>query len=137
MNRIRAFISFAAEDARGRDLFVGQGKHPDTPWEIADWSLHEPFSERWKTQTRARIVRCHTVIQLVGRKTYLADGAIWEVNCAIREGIPTFGVWISQDLRGPVPSCFGTSNIIDWTWEGIGSMIRKAYLMRRGSRNYF
>ncbi len=55
MKKVRAFISFAAEDDRIRDLFIGQGKLPDTPWNIADWSLHEPFSEKWKTQTRPRM----------------------------------------------------------------------------------
>jgi hypothetical protein len=45
--QLRAFISFAVEDARIRDLFAGQGKYSDTPWEIAVWSLHIPFSEKW------------------------------------------------------------------------------------------
>ena len=124
--KVRAFVSFAVEDGSARDLFIGQGKHPDTPWEIADWSLHEPFSEKWKTQARARIRRCAVVIQLVGAKTYQADGAIWEVECAKQEGIPAFGVWTSKTNRGSVPSCFKPNNIIDWTWDGVGQMIKKA-----------
>lgn len=126
MSKVRAFISFAKEDDRIRDLFVGQGRHPDNTWAIADWSLHEPFSEKWKTQTRPRIKQCHVVIQLVGLKTYKAEGAIWEVECAKQEGVPAFGVWISKTEHGPVPSCFKPNNIIDWTWEGIDAMIRKA-----------
>jgi len=105
MAKCRAFISFAAEDAWARDLFVGQGKHPDTPWEIADWSLHEPFTERWRTQTRPRIRRCDVVIQLVGKQTWKADGAIWEVNCAKEDGVPAFGIWISQTEHGAIPNC--------------------------------
>ncbi len=126
MAKARAFISFAKEDERIRDLFVGQGKNPNNPWEIADWSLHEPFSEKWKTQTRPRIRRCDVVIQLVGAQTYKADGAIWEVECAKQEGVPAFGVWISSTNHGPVPSCFTANNIIDWTWDGVAEMIRKA-----------
>ena len=122
----RAFISFAAEDANARDLFVGQGKHPATPWEIVDFSLHEPFTERWKTQTRPRIKSCDVVIQLVGLNTHKADGAIWEVKCGLEEGIKAFGVWISKTQRGPVPSCFQANNIIDWTWDGVAEMITKA-----------
>ncbi len=79
--RVRAFISFAAEDERIRDLFVGQGKLTETPWEIADWSIHEPFTEKWKTQARERIRRTDVVIMLVGKNTWAAEGAIWEVNC--------------------------------------------------------
>ena len=126
MGKLWAVISFVSEVARISDLFIGQGKHSDTPWEIADWSLHIAFSERWKTQTRARIKRCHAVIQLVGATTYLADGAIWEVECAKQEGIPAFGVWISSPPRPPIPSCFKRSNMIAWTWDGIAEMIEQA-----------
>lgn len=126
MNKVRTFISFSAEDDRIRDLFVNQGKHPDNPWSIADWSLHEPFSEKWKTQTRPRISTCNVAIQLVGLKTYQAEGAIWEIECAKQEGVPAFGVWISKTDRGPIPSCFKANNIIDWTWDGVAQMIRRA-----------
>jgi len=126
MKKVRAFISFAAEDDRIRDLFIGQGKLPDTPWNIADWSLHEPFAEKWKTQARARSKGCDVAIQLVGLKTYLAQGAIWEIGCALQEGVPVFGVWISKTDRGSIPSCFKANNIIDWTWDGVAEMIRKA-----------
>lgn len=125
MSKLRAFISFAAEDARIRDLFIGQGKHSDTPWQIADWSLRLPFDAKWKTQTRSRIKRCHVVIQLIGATTFLAEGAIWEVECAKQEGIPAFGVWISRPPRPPIPSCFKRNNIIPWTWDGIADMIDK------------
>ncbi len=111
MKKVRAFISL---------------KLPDTPWNIADWSLHEPFSEKWKTQTRPRIKGCDVAIQLVGLKTYLAQGAIWEIGCALQEGVPVFGVWISKTDRGSIPSCFKANNIIDWTWDGVAEMIRKA-----------
>jgi hypothetical protein len=126
MAKIPAFISFAAEDVRIRDLFVGQGRHEDTPWEITDWSAYDPFDEKWKTQMRPRIKRCHVLILLVGKTTYAAEGAIWEVNCGLQEGVPAFGVWISKSDRGPIPQCFKAENVIDWTWEGVGGMIRKA-----------
>jgi hypothetical protein len=125
MSKMRCFISFASEDARIRDLFVGQGKHPDSPWEIADWSLHEPFSEKWKTQTRPRIKQCDVIIQLIGQYTFKAEGAIWEVECGKQEGIPSFGIWINKDAHGPVPSCFKANSIIDWTWPGVAAMINK------------
>jgi hypothetical protein len=124
--RVEAFISFAAEDAFARDLFVGQSKHPDTPWNIKDASLHEPFSSKWKTKTRPRITACDVLILLVGPTTHRANGALWEVNCATSEGVPTFGVWISTNNRGPVPPCIQSHEIIDWKWDEIGRLIRKA-----------
>src|SRR5690349_15101892 len=103
MTKVPTFISFAAEDARIRDLFVGQGRHPDTPWEIIDWSAHEPFGERWKTQMRPRIARCTVLVLLIGQNTYASEGALWEVSCARQEGLPTFGVWISKSSPAPLP----------------------------------
>jgi hypothetical protein len=126
MQKTPTFISFAAEDSRIRDLFVGQGKHSDTPWEITDWSAHEAFDERWKTQMRSRIKRCRVVIMLIGKMTYQAEGAIWEVKCGFEEGIAAFGVWISKTERGPVPPCLNPNSIIEWTWAGVGEMIAKA-----------
>ncbi len=70
------------------------------------------------------------VIQLVGLNTHRAEGAIWEVNCGFEEGLRAFGVWISKTSRGPIPSCFKANNIIDWTWDGVGEMIRKATTSR-------
>lgn len=124
--KVKAFISFAAEDARIRDLFVGQGKLPETPWEISDYSIHEPFSERWKTQAREKIRRSEIVIMLVGKETWRADGAIWEVNCGFEEEKKAFGVHISKDDKGRVPSCFTEKNVIEWSWDGIADMIRRA-----------
>jgi hypothetical protein len=133
--KIPAFTSFAAEDARIRDLFVGQGRHPDTPWEIVDYSLHEPFSEKWKTQTRPRIARCKVVILLIGPTTFQAEGALWEVKCGFEEGVPCFGVWISQTNRGPLPQCLRPENVISWGWSDIGAMIRKAAEMHASMNN--
>lgn len=130
----RAFISFAAEDARARDLFVGQGRHRKTPWNLEDASLHEPFSERWKTQAREHIRRCDVVIQLIGKATHRADGAIWEVNCARDESVPVFGIWISQDGPHTRPSCFEKDDVIPWTWERIQARLETALKERRAQR---
>ena len=126
MAKARVFISFAAEDAWARDMFVGQSRHPDTPWEIVDLSLHEAFSERWKTQTRPRIKGCDVAIQLIGSETHLADGAIWEVECAKQEGVPAFGVWIDKSNKGRIPSCFATNDVIEWTWNGVARLVNQA-----------
>lgn len=130
----RAFISFAVEDARIRDLFVGQARHKKVPWNFEDASLHEPFSEKWKTQARERINRCDVVIQLIGENTHRAEGAIWEVECARQENVSTFGVWISKDGPHKRPRCFGTDDVIPWTWGGVQTRLDKALETRRGSK---
>jgi hypothetical protein len=122
----RAFISFAAEDAQARDLFVGQGRHPDTPWEIADFSLHEPFENAWKTKTKPRIKGCDVVIVLIGKGTHQAQGALWEIETAKELAVPVFGVHISKDDKGKLPGCMFGTPVIHWTWEGIAKQIKKA-----------
>lgn len=46
----RAFISFDFDhNEREKNLFVGQGKHPDMSWEIADWSSKEALAQsKWE-----------------------------------------------------------------------------------------
>ena len=131
MPKLPAFVSFAAEDARIRDLFVGQSRHPDTEWEIIDWSLHRPFDERWKTQTRPRIVRSGVVVVLIGPGTHRAEGAIWEINCAKAAGVPVFGVWINRTKRGRIPPGLTVNNIINWSHAGIKRRMQTAARLRR------
>ncbi len=128
--KIPAFISFAFEDIRIRDLFVGQSRHSETPWDIADHSAHEPFTENWRSQMRRRIARSDVVIQLIGRDTHQAEGAIWEVQAALELGIPAFGIWVSKQDRGPLPRCFRPEHVIDWNWESIAQMIRTSASLR-------
>jgi hypothetical protein len=124
--KTRAFISFAAEDAQARDLFVGQGRHPGTPWEISDFSLHEPFENAWKTKTRPRIKGCDVVIVLIGKGTHQAQGALWEIGTAKELGVPVFGVHISKDDKGKLPGCMFGLPVVHWTWAGIARQIKKA-----------
>jgi hypothetical protein len=125
MAKVRTFISFAAEDKKYRDFLVGQAKNTDSPIEIADWSVQEPFDEKWKTQCRQRIKKTQLMIMLVGKQTYKAEGACWEVNTAKEEGIPVFGIHINKDDKGTIPKELLGSPVIEWTWDGIANMVRK------------
>lgn len=126
-----AFISFAAEDATYRTYLVGQSKHPESRFKINDKSLREPFSNAWKTQTREIIRASDMLILMIGRDTYRAEGAIWEVETALAEGVPVFGVQINKSLKGRVPACMRTQPVIAWTHKGIAREIRKATRKRR------
>lgn len=126
MAKARAFISFDFDnDANYRDFLIGQAKNPNSPIEIDDWSLKYPFDEKWKTQCRERIKRTDIVIMLVGKNTYRAQGAIWEVQCAKDEGIPVFGVYINKDDKGTIPSSLTGSAVIEWTWDGIAKKVKE------------
>lgn len=126
MSKKRAFVSFDYDnDVRYRDLLIGQSKNPISPIKIYDWSLRYAFDSRWKTQCRDRIKRTHVLIQLIGKKTYEADGAVWEVKCAKEENIPVFGVYVNKSDKGRIPSSLNGSTTIEWTWAGIADMVNK------------
>ncbi len=94
----RIFISFAIEDEWARDYLVGQ---------------------KWKTQCRERVRGCDGVIALLSKKTRNADGARWEMQCAVEEGVPIIGVHIHADDKGAIPPELAGKRVIEWTWPGI------------------
>ena len=56
MAKVRAFISFDYDNDKSiKELLVGQSKHSDTPFEIADWSVKEHLTGDWKEKVRQRI----------------------------------------------------------------------------------
>jgi len=49
----RIFISFAVpKDTYARDFLVGQARNAKTPFEFADMSVKEPWSDSWKDRCR-------------------------------------------------------------------------------------
>ena len=121
----RVFISFAAEDIRYRDFLVGQMRLQDSPIEFMDFSVKEPWDEKWKTNCRTRICGCDGFIALLSKKTWNAVGARWEMRCADEEGVPMLGVHIHADDKGAIPPELVGHKVIEWTWDGI-----KAFLNR-------
>ncbi len=115
----RIFISFAIEDRWARDYLVGQKRNPRSPFDFTDMSVKEPWSRRWKTQCRERVRGCDGVIALLSKNTRDADGARWEMQCAIEEGIPIIGVHIHADDKGAIPPELASKRVIEWTWPGI------------------
>lgn len=115
----RIFTSFAIEDVRIRDLFVGQTRHERVPYELVDMSVKKPWSSEWKTRCRTKIKGCDGVVVLISQHLKNADGAIWEINCAKEEGIPILGVYMtgcnildaSNDMNG--------IKKVTWTWANI------------------
>jgi hypothetical protein len=120
----RIFISFAKEDIRYRGFLVGQARNNDTPFEFEDMSLAEPFDSKWKTRCREKIRRCHGFIALLSKKTWRADGARWEMQCAAEEGITAIGVHIHADDKGAVPPEL-KGRVMEWHWDNIANFIKR------------
>lgn len=119
----RIFISFAIEDVRSRDFLVGQARHEGSPFEFVDMSVKEPWDSSWKTRCRTRIKGCDGMIALLSKNTAKAEGAIWELKCAVEEGIPVLPVHIYKDNKGPVPAVLSGTPDIEWGWNSIAAFI--------------
>src|SRR6266481_3548792 len=72
----RAFASFDYDnDSALRDFLFGQSKHPDTNFEMHDWSVKEPFAQsNWKERVRTRIRASDLVVVICGERTNKATG---------------------------------------------------------------
>ncbi len=91
MSKKRAFISFDFDhDKKLRDFMAAQAKNPNSPFEMADWSMKEAAPQRnWEDKAEARIKRSEIVIVMVGKYTHRAAGVLKEVGMARRNGIPS------------------------------------------------
>ena len=121
----RAFISFDFDhDEDLRTLLVGQARHPDTPFEIADWSVRQPFPGNWRERVRERIRQTDLTIVLCGFYTHTATGVATELDITRHEGKPYFLLAGRSDGACTKPSnAYGTDKIYKWTWDNLKALI--------------
>jgi antiphage defense system Thoeris ThsB-like protein len=121
----RAFISFDFDhDEDLRNLLAGQAKHPDTPFDMQDWSVKEPMTGDWKEKVRARIRRADLTIIICGQYTNLAAGVATELSIARSEGKPYFLLWGRADKTCTKPSsAYDTDKMYNWTWDNLKALI--------------
>ena len=119
----RAFISFDYDnDARLKDLLVGQAKHPDTPFKIADWSI-KTASPTWKVEARRRIKSAGLVIVLCGKSTHPAVGVAEELRIAKEENIPYFLLAGHDGARKPATAT-SSDKLYKWTWDNLKALVK-------------
>ena len=115
----RAFISFQVEDRWARDFLVGHARNKNNSIEFVDYSVHEPFDEKWKTNCRARIGMTKGTIVLVGPMSWASDAVLWEIAETSRQGHSMFGIQINSDKTHAVPTGLSTSRVIRWDFDAI------------------
>jgi hypothetical protein len=113
----RAFIAFDYDhDEFLRTALVGQSKHPDTDFDIADWSVKEPFAERdWEKKVRTRIKQVNLVIVICGEHTHTATGVATEY----------FLLWGYSGKTCYKPTtALDTDKIYKWEWDILKKLVR-------------
>jgi MTH538 TIR-like domain (DUF1863) len=112
----RAFISFQMEDKWAREFLVEHAHNENNDIEFNDWSVHEPFNEKWKTNCRARIARTKGTIVLVGPATWKSEAVLWEIAETCRQRHPMFGIQINSDKTHHIPEGLPQSKVIRWNF---------------------
>ena len=122
----RVFTAFDYDhDEFLRTALVGQSRHEDTPFEICDWSVKEPFTGDWKKKVRERIKKCGQMIVICGEHTHEATGVATELTIAQEESLPYFLLWGYADKTCYKPaSAKATDKIYKWTWDNLKALIK-------------
>lgn len=124
----RAFISFDFDhDEELRNALVGQARNPDSPFNIADWSVQEAFTGNWKEKVRGRIRRTDLTIVICGEHTHSANGVSAELTITREEGNPYFLLKGRPNKTCPKPAmALRSDKIYKWTWENLKKLIAGA-----------
>lgn len=125
MAKKRAFISFDFDhDEDLRNLLVGQAKNPDSPFDIADWSVKEPLTGNWKEKVRERIRKTDLTIVICGEWTHTATGVAEELRITREEGKPYFLLWGRSDKKCTKPkTALDSDKMYKWTWDNLKKLI--------------
>jgi hypothetical protein len=128
MAKARVFTSFDFDhDEDLRNLLVGQAKNPDSPFEMADWSVKDPLTGNWKEKVRTRIRSVDQVIVLCGQFTHAASGVAIELTIAREEKKPYFLLHGRKDKTCTKPtSALSSDKVYDWTWDNLKRLIAGA-----------
>lgn len=123
MIKKKVFISFDFDnDEFLRNALVGQSKHYDSPFEIEDWSVKEPWNERdWKSKCLAKIKRTSLMIVMVGTRTHLCSGVQAEIQMAKEANVPVVGIEGYKDKNCPRPD--GLEGYYNWTWDNLKNLV--------------
>ena len=125
MAKKRVFISFDYDnDAVLKDFLVGQSKLPDSPFELADWSIKDSIAGNWETKAASRINAVDVVAVICGQNTNTATGVSAEVRIAQEQGIPYFLLSGYKDKTPVKPtSAKSTDQVYKWTWDNLKVLI--------------
>ncbi len=125
MAKSRVFTSFDYDhDDDLRTMLVGQSINPDTPFELADWSVKEAMTGDWKTKVRSRIRSVDQVVVMCGESTHTATGVSVELTIAREEKKPYFLLAGRKSKTCTRPTAaLAADKMYDWTWDNLKLLI--------------
>jgi DNA-directed RNA polymerase subunit L len=123
----RVFISFHIDDEAQVNLLRHQAKTSDQ-LEFTDYSVKEPFDEKWKTQCTERIRQSTIVVVAIGENTHQREAVDWEISKAHELGKPVIGMRISSDKNHKIPKAMveNGDRVVPWKLETVQSELDRA-----------
>ena len=115
------FISFHVEDESQVRFFTTQAKQENTQIEFRDYSVKEPFDEKWRANVRDRISQTSATIVMIGPETASRPAVNFEIEESYRQGKPVIGVRIYKDESHPIPDAMkrNKAHVINWVLADI------------------
>lgn len=112
------FISFDVDEDKPQVRLLGsQAKNDRFPFSFRDYSVKEPFEEKWKQRVREKIAQTSAVIVAIGEKTHESDAVDWEIREAHRQGKKVIGVRLHKDENHKVPKAMKENGDRVVTWN--------------------
>jgi DNA-directed RNA polymerase subunit L len=99
----RVFISFHIDDEAQVNFLRYQAKNSDK-LEFTDYSVKEPFDDKWKTRCTERIRQSTVVVIAIGEHTHEREAVLWEIRKAHELGKPVIGMRIHGDKNHKIPA---------------------------------
>ena len=121
----KAYICFDYDnDYELKECLVGQAKNPDSPFEIADESIKQEISSKWKYYARQKIRKADVVIVICGKHTDTASGVAAELTIAQEEGKSYFLLCGRKDGNVKKPkNALSSDSVYKWTWDNLKMLI--------------
>ena len=122
-SKTRVFVSFDFDnDKKLKDFIIGQSRNPDSPFEVADWSMKEAAPQKqWEEKARNRINQCDVVVVMVGQSTHKAPGVLKEVKMARETEVPICQI-IGYRNSNPTPVP-GAGRLLRWNWDNLKKIL--------------
>ena len=119
------FISFHVADEAYVELLRQQAKDEKYELEFRDYSVKEPFDEKWKTNCRERIAQTSCTVVMIGEETASREAVNWEIEESYRQGKKVIGVRIKKDKNHPIPKALKDHNapIVNWNLKEIQKLL--------------
>ena len=119
----RIFLSFAEEDKPYREFLVTPARMENRPVEFVDTTPKRVRDQNWRNQTRRAVEGCDAVIALLSWKTLTAEGAKWEMRCALEARLPMIGIYLDGERKATVPPEMEGRKVLEWSWEEIAAFL--------------